>query len=126
MGLALLLGAFAFCVVLGVPVAFALGISALAAFWWEGLPLIVPEALRNGTPVLVSDNSGLPDLVEAGTSGLVFELEEAALAKCLAALRRQDLRNMRPAARKSYEARFSMERFAKEMAGHLSTLVQRK
>ena len=41
MGLALLLGVFALCVVIGVPVAFALGISALAAFWFEGLPLLI-------------------------------------------------------------------------------------
>lgn len=41
MGLLLLLGLFAFCVVIGVPVAFALGISAIAAFWFEGLPLMI-------------------------------------------------------------------------------------
>ena len=41
MGLAILLGIFALCVAFGTPVAFALGISALAAFWHEGLPLMV-------------------------------------------------------------------------------------
>lgn len=41
MGLLLLLGLFALCVVIGVPVAFALGIAALAAFFHEGLPLLV-------------------------------------------------------------------------------------
>ena len=41
MGLLLLLGIFAFCVIIGPPVAFALGIAALAAFWHEGLPLLV-------------------------------------------------------------------------------------
>lgn len=41
MGLLLLLGLFAVCVVIGVPVAFALGISAVAAFWFEGLPLVI-------------------------------------------------------------------------------------
>ncbi|MEM7743904.1 MAG: TRAP transporter large permease [Pseudomonadota bacterium] len=41
MGLLLLLGVFALCVVIGVPVAFALGIAALSAFWFEGLPLFV-------------------------------------------------------------------------------------
>ncbi len=39
MGLALLLGLFAFCVLIGAPVAFALGISAMAAMFIEGLPL---------------------------------------------------------------------------------------
>ena len=41
MGLLLLLGLFAVCVVIGTPVAFALGISAIAAFWYEGLPLMI-------------------------------------------------------------------------------------
>lgn len=41
MGLMLLLGVFALCVVIGTPVAFALGIAALSAFWYEGLPLLI-------------------------------------------------------------------------------------
>lgn len=41
MGLLLLLGVFALCVMIGVPVAFALGISALFAFFHEGLPLLI-------------------------------------------------------------------------------------
>ena len=41
MGLALLLGCFALFVVIGVPVAFALGAAALATFAFEGLPLLV-------------------------------------------------------------------------------------
>ncbi len=41
MGLLVLLGVFALCVIIGVPVAFALGISALAAFFFEGLPLMI-------------------------------------------------------------------------------------
>ncbi len=41
MGLFVLLGLFAFCVIIGVPVAFALGIAALAAFGYEGLPLMI-------------------------------------------------------------------------------------
>ncbi len=41
MGLLVLLGVFAVCVIAGVPVAFALGISAVSAFYVEGLPLII-------------------------------------------------------------------------------------
>ncbi len=41
MGLTVLLGVFAVCVVAGVPVAFALGIAAVSAFYAEGLPLII-------------------------------------------------------------------------------------
>ena len=41
MGILLLLTVFIICVVIGTPVAFALGIAALSAFWFEGLPLFV-------------------------------------------------------------------------------------
>lgn len=41
MGLAILLGLFAFCVIIGVPVAFALGIAAIATFIYEGTPLLL-------------------------------------------------------------------------------------
>lgn len=41
MGIFVLLGFFALCVAIGAPVAFALGISAIAAFWYEGLPLMI-------------------------------------------------------------------------------------
>ena len=41
MGLVILLGVFALCVVLGVPVAFCMGIAAAAAFLYEGFPLLV-------------------------------------------------------------------------------------
>ena len=41
MGLLLLLALFGAGVVIGVPVAFALGIAAFAAFWYEGLPILV-------------------------------------------------------------------------------------
>ncbi len=41
MGLAILLGVFAVSVVIGIPVAFALGVAAVAAFAYEGLPLLI-------------------------------------------------------------------------------------
>ena len=41
MGLFIMMGIFAFGVVIGIPVAFALGIGAVSAFYFEGLPLII-------------------------------------------------------------------------------------
>lgn len=41
MGLAILLGSFGILTVIGVPVAFALGMAAISAFWYEGLPLMI-------------------------------------------------------------------------------------
>jgi tripartite ATP-independent transporter DctM subunit len=41
MGLALLLGLFGVGVVIGIPVAFAMGISATIVFWYEGFPILI-------------------------------------------------------------------------------------
>lgn len=41
MGVLILLGVFAVCVVIGLPVAFALGVAAISTFFYEGLPLLV-------------------------------------------------------------------------------------
>jgi tripartite ATP-independent transporter DctM subunit len=41
MGLFILLAMFAICVVIGMPVAFALGVAAVSAFFYEGLPMMI-------------------------------------------------------------------------------------
>lgn len=41
MGLAILLSVFGVGVVIGAPVAFAMGIAAASAFWYEGFPLLI-------------------------------------------------------------------------------------
>ncbi len=41
MGLFILLAIFAICVVIGMPVAFALGVAAVSAFFYEGLPMMI-------------------------------------------------------------------------------------
>ena len=41
MGLLILLGIFAICVIIGMPVAFALGVAAVSAFFYEGLPMMI-------------------------------------------------------------------------------------
>ena len=41
MGLFILLAVFAICVVIGLPVAFALGVAAVSAFIYEGLPMMI-------------------------------------------------------------------------------------
>lgn len=41
MGLFILIVVFAICVVIGVPVAFALGVAAVSAFFYEGLPMMI-------------------------------------------------------------------------------------
>ena len=41
MALALLLGLFAGCIIIGIPVAFSMGIAAAVVFFYEGFPLLI-------------------------------------------------------------------------------------
>ncbi|SLN64362.1 glycosyltransferase family 4 protein [Roseisalinus antarcticus] len=83
---------------------------------WEGLPLVVPEALRNGTPVIVARRSGMEKLITPGVSGEVFDLDRESLATCLHDLDKARLRAMRPAARAAYEDRFTIDRMLDQLA----------
>jgi tripartite ATP-independent transporter DctM subunit len=52
MGLLILLAMFAFCVVIGVPVAFAMGIASVVTFFFEGFSLVVPfQRIVSGSTV---------------------------------------------------------------------------
>ncbi len=65
MGLFILLGLFAFTLVLGTPVAFALGIAAVGAFLYEGLPLVVAFQ-RVGAGVSTFSLLAIPFFIFAG------------------------------------------------------------
>lgn len=41
--------------------------------WYENFPVSIIEAMSLGTPVVVSNIGGLPEMVEHNTTGLVFE-----------------------------------------------------
>ncbi len=89
---------------------------------WEGLPLVIPEALRNGTPVLCAERSGMQDLITRGQTGDHFPLDHDALTALLRGLDKSALRAMRPAARAAFEARFTVER----MLDQLEALIRRE
>lgn len=65
MGLAILLGIFGLCVVIGVPVAFAMGIAAATAFWYEGFPLLITFQ-RSISGISVFSLLAIPFFVFAG------------------------------------------------------------
>ena len=52
----------------------------------EGLPLVVPEAMAAGLPIVTTAVGGLPSVVDDQTTGLVVPVDVRALAKALAAL----------------------------------------
>ncbi len=48
-------------------------VSVVPSLWYEPFGLVAYEAMLAGTPVIVSDRGGLPEIVEAGVSGLTFK-----------------------------------------------------
>ncbi|MBI2824607.1 MAG: glycosyltransferase [Planctomycetia bacterium] len=46
--------------------------------WFEGCPLVISEAMSHGLPVIASRIGGLPELVEDGVTGFLFEPGNAA------------------------------------------------
>lgn len=65
MGLFILLGLFGFSIAIGVPVAFAIGLSAVAAFAYEGLPLLIAFQ-RIGSGISVFSLLAIPFFIFAG------------------------------------------------------------
>jgi glycosyltransferase involved in cell wall biosynthesis len=47
--------------------------TVIPSEWYENNPLAVIESLSLGTPVLGSDMGGIPELIEPGETGMIFE-----------------------------------------------------
>lgn len=83
---------------------------------WEGFGLVVAEAFRAGTPVIVSDRGALPGLVDRDVTGFVVPLDVEAFAEMLRRLDKAVLKRMRGDCRKCFESRFAASRFGSEMS----------
>lgn len=92
---------------------------------WEGLPLVIPEALRNGTPVICAERSGMETLVARGETGDHFDLTPEALADVLRGLNKAALRAMRPACRSVYESRFTIDRLLDKLHALMTEVLAR-
>lgn len=93
---------------------------------WEGFGLVVPEALRNGTPILVSDSGALPGFVATGKNGYVFALDPKSIEVLLLSLTKNDLQGMRGACREMFETRHTISRWRSELNALYSNLTQGK
>lgn len=51
------------------------------SIWYEGLPIVILEALALGKPVIASNLGGRYELIEHDKSGFLFDLEDAELFK---------------------------------------------
>lgn len=78
---------------------------------WEGLPLVVLEAMRLAKPVIGADVGGMSEAIVNGQTGFLFEAEDVdALRALLASLDKTTLKKMGDAARERFLSRFTAEK----------------
>ena len=86
---------------------------------WEGLPLAVIEAMASGVPVIASAVDSLPEMIDDGVSGFLFQprnFVELADKICAALADLKRARDMGRVAREAALKRFSAERMSAEYA----------
>jgi glycosyltransferase involved in cell wall biosynthesis len=84
----------------------------LPSLWYEGLPKTIVESFAKGTPVVASNLGSMAELIEDGTTGLLFPPgDAAALSGCVQNLAAdpQGRRRMRQAARDEFARKFTAE-----------------
>jgi len=95
----------------------------------EGMPQALLEAAVVGVPTIASAVGGVPEVVEHGRTGLLFEPgDEAALSEGLHRLLtdRPGARLFRAAAREKVEARYSVERMANDYHRDFLALLEKR
>ncbi|MCW5659632.1 MAG: glycosyltransferase [Burkholderiaceae bacterium] len=93
---------------------------------WEGFGLVALEAMRCGCAVVASRTGGLPEVVEHGVTGLLFESGAAdELAARLQQHDRAAWKAMGAEGRRRYEARFRIERVCDELDALYRHLIER-
>ena len=78
---------------------------------WEAFGLVAIEAMRAGVPVIASNRGALPEIVEDGIGGLIFDLDDPdGLGELLKRLDRSALMKLGARARARFEAEYVSER----------------
>lgn len=80
--------------------------------WYEGQPRTIIESLAKGTPVIASRLGSMPELVEHGRTGLLFEAGKGdELARQVSQLCADgtNIASMRQAARQEFELRYTAQ-----------------
>ncbi len=81
--------------------------------WYEGLPVTIVEAFACGLPVIASRLGAMPEIIEHGRTGLLFDPDNGddLISKVKWALAHpEELRRIGAAARREFEMKYTAER----------------
>jgi glycosyltransferase involved in cell wall biosynthesis len=56
-------------------------IAVVPSVWYEPLPKVIVESFKHGVPVVASNIGGIPEIIENGNNGLLFEAGNATQLK---------------------------------------------
>lgn len=90
----------------------------LPSKWYENGPYSAMEAMAMGKPLIVSENGGLPELVDDGVTGYVYGTEAETLTRCiqkLLALSSEEYQEMSVASVRKAENLFNADNYVTEL-----------
>ncbi|QJD87434.1 glycosyltransferase family 4 protein [Cohnella herbarum] len=83
---------------------------------WEGFGLVAIEALRNKKPVIASNRGALPEIVQHGVNGYLFDFDnKEELANILRGLDKSKLEEMGIAGRKVFNEKFHSDKMNRQI-----------
>jgi glycosyltransferase involved in cell wall biosynthesis len=52
-------------------------VYVLSSIWYEGFPMVFPEAMNHSLPIIAPNMAGFPEVVSNNRNGLLFEVGNA-------------------------------------------------
>ena len=80
----------------------------------EGLPISIIEAMREGLPVISTNISGIPELIENGNNGILLEPDVSQLTNLLNHIDLYNWKVMGESSKKIYKEKFTLDRMFSE------------